>query len=82
MDYIYRRKPVVGVKAKDRKRKPTEAEDSDDMYEDFGTSPKKKVQSKEQPLKRTQKMVINTDYRLMQVKSIAECSKWSILQYF
>ena len=22
------------------------------------------------------------DYRLMHVKSIAECSKWSILQYF
>ena len=27
-------------------------------------------------------MVFNTDYRLMQVKSIAECSKGSILQYF
>ena len=25
--------------------------------------------------KRTQKLVFNTDYRLMQVKSIAECSK-------
>ena len=29
--------------------------------------------------KRTQKLVFRTDYRLMQVKSIAE---WSILQYF
>ena len=28
------------------------------------------------------KMVFKTDYRLMQVKSIAECSKVSILQYF
>ena len=27
-------------------------------------------------------MVFNTDYRLMQVKYIAECSKESILQYF
>ena len=44
MNFIYRRKPVVEVKAKDKKRKPTEAEDSDDMYEDFGTSPKKKVE--------------------------------------
>ena len=32
--------------------------------------------------KRTPKLVLNTDYRLMQVKSIAECSKGSILQYF
>ena len=32
--------------------------------------------------KRTPKLVFNTDYRLMQVKSIAECSKGSILQYF
>ena len=29
-----------------------------------------------------QRMVFNTSYRLMQVKSIAECSKGSILQYF
>ena len=29
-----------------------------------------------------QKLVIKTNYRLMQVKSIAECSKGSILQYF
>ena len=29
-----------------------------------------------------QKLVINTDYRLMQVKRIAECSKGSILQHF
>ena len=32
--------------------------------------------------KRTPKLVFNTDYRLMQVKRIAECSKESILQYF
>ena len=32
--------------------------------------------------KEHQKLVFNTDYRLMQVKSIAECSKGSILQYF
>ena len=29
-----------------------------------------------------QKLIFITDYRLMQVKSIAECSKGSILQYF
>ena len=28
------------------------------------------------------KLVFKTNYRLMQVKSIAECSKRSILQYF
>ena len=28
------------------------------------------------------KLFFKTNYRLMQVKSIAECSKWSILQYF
>ena len=28
------------------------------------------------------KLVFNTNYRLMQIKSIAECSKGSILQYF
>ena len=33
-------------------------------------------------LKKDQKLVFKTDYRLMQVKSIAECSKRSILQYF
>ena len=32
--------------------------------------------------KRRPKLVLKTDYRLMQVKSIAECSKGSILQYF
>ena len=32
--------------------------------------------------KRTQKLVLRTDYILMQVKSIAECSKESILQFF
>ena len=32
--------------------------------------------------KRTPKMVFNTNCRLMQFKSIAECSKRSILQYF
>ena len=36
-----------------------------------------------QPLsKKLKKMVLKTNYRLMQVKSIAECSKGSILQYF
>ena len=35
-----------------------------------------------QPLKKNTKMVFNTNYRLMQVKSIAECSKGSTLQYF
>ena len=35
-----------------------------------------------EPLSKRQKMVFNTDYCLMQVKSIAECSKGSILQYF
>ena len=35
------------------------------------------------PLKaNTKKLVFKTDYRLMQVNSIAECSKGSILQYF
>ena len=29
-----------------------------------------------------QKWVFKTNYCLMQVKSIAECSPWSILQYF
>ena len=32
--------------------------------------------------KKHQKLVFNTNYCLMQVKSIAECSKGSILQYF
>ena len=32
--------------------------------------------------KRRPKLFFKTDYCLMQVKSIAECSKWSILQYF
>ena len=32
--------------------------------------------------KRRPKFVFKTNYRLMQVKSIAECSPWSILQYF
>ena len=32
--------------------------------------------------KRRPKLVFKTDYGLMQVKSIAECSKGSILQYF
>ena len=31
---------------------------------------------------KAKKMVFKTNYRLMQVKSIAECSKGSILQYF
>ena len=33
-------------------------------------------------LKENPKLVFKTNYRLMQVKSIAECSKGSILQYF
>ena len=32
--------------------------------------------------KRRPKLFLKTDYRLMQVKSIAECSKGSILQFF
>ena len=32
--------------------------------------------------KKDQKLVFKTNYRLMQVKSIAECSNGSILQYF
>ena len=36
-----------------------------------------------QPLKKNSKTVFfNTNYRLMQIKGIAECSKGSILQYF
>ena len=34
------------------------------------------------PLSKRPKSVFKTNYRLMQVKSITECSKWSILQYF
>ena len=34
------------------------------------------------PLKKKTKIGFNTEYRLMQVKSNAECSKRSILQYF
>ena len=34
------------------------------------------------PLKKKTKTILMTNYRLMQVKSIAECSKWSILHYF
>ena len=33
-------------------------------------------------LKKDQKLVVKTNFRLMQVKSIAECSKGSILQNF
>ena len=33
-------------------------------------------------IKKTKKLVFKTDYHLMQVKCIAECSKGSILQYF
>ena len=35
-----------------------------------------------QPLSKDQKLVVNTNYRLMQVKSIAECSKGRVLQTF
>ena len=39
--------------------------------------------SLKRPLKKEdQKLVFKTNYRLMQVKSIAECSTGSILQYF
>ena len=34
------------------------------------------------PLSKRRQLVSNTNYRFMQVKSIAECSKGSILQYF
>ena len=34
------------------------------------------------PLKKKTKTILMTKYRLMQVKSIAECSKGSILHYF
>ena len=33
-------------------------------------------------LKKTTKLVFKTNYSLMQVKSIAECAIWSVLQYF
>ena len=33
-------------------------------------------------LKKKKKLVVKTNYRLLQVKSIAECSNWSSLQYF
>ena len=32
--------------------------------------------------KNTKKLVFKTEYRLMKVESIAECSPWSILEYF
>ena len=38
--------------------------------------------SLKRPLKRKQKLVSKTNYPLMQVKSIAECSKGSILSTF
>ena len=34
------------------------------------------------PLSKDEKMVFKTNYHLMQVKSIVQCSKGSILQYF
>ena len=40
----------------------------------------KPVQTSHSP--KDQKLVLKTNYCLMQVKSIAECSKGSILQYF
>ena len=46
-----------------------------------GKSDKQGLYSKicvKQPLSKRQKLVFNTNYRLMQVKSIAECSKGSI----
>ena len=38
--------------------------------------------SVKRPLKKDRKLVFKTKYRLMQVRSIAECFKGSILQYF
>ena len=38
--------------------------------------------SKTATLKATKKLVFKTNYRLMKVESIAECSKGSVLQYF
>ena len=35
-----------------------------------------------QPLYKRPKLVFKTNYRQMQIKSVAECSKGSILQYF
>ena len=32
--------------------------------------------------KRIPSLILKTEYRLMQIKSIAECSKGSIMQYF
>ena len=34
------------------------------------------------PLKNRQNKILMTNGRLMKVRSIAECSPWSILQYF
>ena len=34
------------------------------------------------PLSKDRKLIFKTNYRVMQVKSIADCSKGSILQYF
>ena len=34
-----------------------------------------------QPLSKRPKLVFKTDYRLLKVKSITECSKWSILRF-
>ena len=48
-------------------------------------SVQKKICSKtclKRPLKKKTKMVFKTENRLMLVKSIAECSNGSILQYF
>ena len=47
------------------------------MYVSYTVKPVFSGHSKRRP-----KLVFKTDYRLMQVKSIAECSKGSILQYF
>ena len=38
--------------------------------------------SKTATLKKSKKMVFKTNYRLMKVISVVECSPWSILQYF
>ena len=44
--------------------------------------PLKKKTKKAATQKEDQKLVFEIDYCLMQVKSIAECSRGSILQYF
>ena len=51
-------------------------------YRISGFTVKPALSSHSKRKKEDQKLFFKTDYRLMQVKSIAECSKGSILQYF